>query len=360
MISMDDMLLYDILMRWGRSPIPHDVLSKAFVIRAQNVADYLYIDNSKEEWLPEDFHNIAPAFPVMWIEFDMPNVSNSEGKVIDVPEMFRLRRGALLDVVDLLPDGHEAMAATVSAAFPSDSKLASIVEQIRSGRDRWMGHATVIAQQRVNGVPMPPTEVGRAIFLIAPDGTPTRSVWFMKKETLKGCREANIEASSNESLLRLTGCSQEQIGGEMAADIVELLLRDVMLTWHHVPFLSLCFMHCKNVTTMTEVLSRPERRRRQREEQDGRPAQTVPHVIVIEQLRRAIKAELGTDALSKKAMHIVRGHFHKYGPEYGKGLLFGKLSGQFYIPAHTAGSVGTPAKNQYDVKATEGKGIGDA
>jgi len=35
----------------------------------------------------------------------------------------------------------------------------------------------------------------------------------------------------------------------------------------------------------------------------------------------------------------VRGHFASYGPEYGRGLLFGKLSGRFYIPQHAIGSI---------------------
>ncbi len=36
--------------------------------------------------------------------------------------------------------------------------------------------------------------------------------------------------------------------------------------------------------------------------------------------------------------HLCRGHFSEYGPEFGKGLLFGKYSGRFYIPPHMKGS----------------------
>lgn len=34
----------------------------------------------------------------------------------------------------------------------------------------------------------------------------------------------------------------------------------------------------------------------------------------------------------------VRGHFSEFGPKYGKGLLFGKYEGRYWIPAHARGS----------------------
>lgn len=36
--------------------------------------------------------------------------------------------------------------------------------------------------------------------------------------------------------------------------------------------------------------------------------------------------------------HMCRGHFAEYGPEFGKGLLFGRLSGRFYVPPHLKGN----------------------
>ena len=35
--------------------------------------------------------------------------------------------------------------------------------------------------------------------------------------------------------------------------------------------------------------------------------------------------------------HVCRGHFAEYGEQFGKGLLFGKLSGRFYVPPHLRG-----------------------
>lgn len=35
--------------------------------------------------------------------------------------------------------------------------------------------------------------------------------------------------------------------------------------------------------------------------------------------------------------HVCRGHFSEYGPQFGKGKLFGKLEGRFFIPPHMRG-----------------------
>lgn len=35
--------------------------------------------------------------------------------------------------------------------------------------------------------------------------------------------------------------------------------------------------------------------------------------------------------------HVCRGHFAEYGPEFSKGLLFGKYAGRFFIPPHLKG-----------------------
>jgi hypothetical protein len=35
--------------------------------------------------------------------------------------------------------------------------------------------------------------------------------------------------------------------------------------------------------------------------------------------------------------HVCRGHYQEYGPEFGKGLLFGRLSGRFFIPPYYKG-----------------------
>jgi len=37
-------------------------------------------------------------------------------------------------------------------------------------------------------------------------------------------------------------------------------------------------------------------------------------------------------------LHVCRGHMRGYGPEFGKGLLFGRYAGLYFIPAHARGN----------------------
>jgi hypothetical protein len=43
------------------------------------------------------------------------------------------------------------------------------------------------------------------------------------------------------------------------------------------------------------------------------------------------------EAVGGTPVHLVRGHFARYGPQYGRGLLFGKHAGRFFVPAHARG-----------------------
>lgn len=118
------------------------------------------------------------------------------------------------------------------------------------------------------------------------------------------------------------------------------------------PFaLALSFLHCKNVT----VEDAPDPRTRQGRRADERAGLPTPRykTLVIEPMKKVLQTEGGiaTNGL-KKALHICRGHFSHYSEEKP---LFGKYSGQFWIPAHVRGSAdaGTVVKD-YDVKAPKG------
>lgn len=61
------------------------------------------------------------------------------------------------------------------------------------------------------------------------------------------------------------------------------------------------------------------------------------HVVVID---GACRNGGGTEKyeLDLMPLHFCRGHFAEYGPKYGKGLLFGKHEGRFYVPPHIKGN----------------------
>jgi hypothetical protein len=53
-------------------------------------------------------------------------------------------------------------------------------------------------------------------------------------------------------------------------------------------------------------------------------------------------------------VHSCRGHFSEYGPEFGKGLLFGKYEGRFWVPPHMKGRRGNGTVYK-EYKAVNGK-----
>jgi hypothetical protein len=97
------------------------------------------------------------------------------------------------------------------------------------------------------------------------------------------------------------------------------------------------FANCKNTQIVDVPLSRQVRRHAER---TGEPIfahkvleiKATTHMLQTEGKR----SEHGNTA---KAMHICRGAFHSYGEKYGKGKLFGKHEGRFWVPQHVRGTL---------------------
>lgn len=89
------------------------------------------------------------------------------------------------------------------------------------------------------------------------------------------------------------------------------------------------FLNCKNVEVSEPKRRRPVRRRLDRL---GVRVQTP----TVRPLGRRSGGASGNDPAVP--LHSVRGHFAEYGPKYGKGKLFGRLEGRYWIPAHARGS----------------------
>lgn len=120
--------------------------------------------------------------------------------------------------------------------------------------------------------------------------------------------------------------------------------------WHLLPgliafmFLS---MHSSSVRVVEQQSPRHERRQRVRE---GKTPLTVYKVIEIRPMRQSsCSSEPGGTSYSE---HICRGHRMRFGPKYGKGLLFGKYAGVFWCPPALKGNrnIGT-VKKDYIVSA---------
>lgn len=92
---------------------------------------------------------------------------------------------------------------------------------------------------------------------------------------------------------------------------------------------ALNFLNCRNVSIETPQRPRPERRRIER-------TGVRVHEIMVTPTGRSSRSASG-EPLGMLPLTSVRGHFSHYGPKYGKGLLFGKHEGRYWVPQHARG-----------------------
>jgi hypothetical protein len=114
---------------------------------------------------------------------------------------------------------------------------------------------------------------------------------------------------------------------------VQLVPEYPMERWdmaHLVLLGALNFLACNNVEVVDPQRPRGERRRIER------TGVIVKTINVFPPGKRTQSGSAGTGG--SVPLSSVRGHFSAYGPEYGRGLLFGKISGRFWIPQHARGS----------------------
>lgn len=96
---------------------------------------------------------------------------------------------------------------------------------------------------------------------------------------------------------------------------------------------ALNFLNASNVSIAEPVRDRPTRRRIAR---TGVAVQTI--VVRPPGKRRAASTAARPIDDAETVVSPVRGHFSHYGEQYGRGLLFGKLAGKFWIPGHVRGA----------------------
>ena len=91
-------------------------------------------------------------------------------------------------------------------------------------------------------------------------------------------------------------------------------------------------LNCVNVEIAEPQRPRAERRRLYR---TGVTVNEI-HVKPTSRSYRGIGTPLS--AIPSSPLSSVRGHYAQYGPKYGRGLLFGKYEGRWWIPQHIRGS----------------------
>lgn len=96
---------------------------------------------------------------------------------------------------------------------------------------------------------------------------------------------------------------------------------------------ALNFLNCKNV-----AIEEPQQTGRAQRRRLERLGVSVQHIVVRPIGKRHRSAAAGAVPLDGPVpLTHVRGHFAHYGPKYGKGLMFGKYEGRYWIPQFAYG-----------------------
>jgi hypothetical protein len=254
------------------------------VMVIDNVADYLYMGTDQEHWsLERDFPNLAPPFPMFWVEFKMARTIHSKEQ-------------GDTDVSKWLPQGGR-------------------VGQLFMACDR----------ESVKGEGIPEN---------------TRWVYWCDMFCDYGRRDATADGPQGAMFLcvdadgRAIGAPWMQ---SYCAEEDSSLMKNVM-AWYHPTFLAISFLHCKNVQLVDNAVD-AKLAKRHRERHGIAP--TDYKTLIIEPLKQVLRQEgrVHENGLAK-AMHICRGHFADY--TQGRGL-FGKYHGKYWMPAVVRGTKGKAA-----------------
>lgn len=361
-------------------------LDRAVVIAADNVWDYCSDDSrSGTRWRMEELPNVAPPFPVFFIEASTrrcrPEIARAfatacvqpEGPTAvgflfeafepDWPKYEKAWEEARREVMGL-PKPVESFtyecARRFFAAVGSDAE-ARVVEDVLSSREisrrvssegeakeeglpRWVMRVTTVAE--FAGPKAIFNVSGCDIFV---DGSGRgESHGFSRRGFLPGeveeLRRKLVEAGRWDAS---TPIDEEEMGSIMGSEEhADVIGPDFgHLVWEAVypAMLTLAFMHTKNVTV--EEMEPPEKLSKAHKKRRGYPLVTY-RTLHIEPIQRILKAEGNAESGGiRQAVHICRGHFKTFS---AKGL-FGKHKGTYWWPATTRGAGSRVVMKEYDV-----------
>lgn len=286
------------------------LLSGAQVVAIDEVARYYFQSVDKyASWRITDFPNLAPPFDNLWLEFSGDCYMPLLAGVSSAQPYHSI--GCFLTAVDL--DGLAEKPQYV-APYLSASEWQSA---------RWIING-IVAHQGSKSDPA----IARASFayVVGPDGS-----------LFLGDSKPQFRA-------RLFAKQGQDWNKEEASYMVAF-----PRSFLYPCFLAISFLHCKNVTLTAN--DPPPKLNKAREKRGKKPLVRY-YTLNIEPMKEVLRREGQIEKTGlKKALHICRGHFAQYGDAYGKGKLFGKYEGQFWMPMHVRGSLSEGAVvKDYNVK----------
>jgi hypothetical protein len=277
-----------------------DMLSRAQIFVIDNVADYFYMGTDQEHWDEQtDFPNVAPPFPVFWMEWKKPARIVSRVHGITKPDSHADMTGVLMRVSKV--DGTDGVRALMRhwfggyATLGAKDQVEGSTEYLvtdRAAPPRWLLHASIYIQD----------------YRVDPDGLPSGpSFEYMNTIDEHG---------------RLTGGPSMLIPlpQEWVNENGHLFSSAVLPA-----FMALSLLHCKNVSVEENVS--PPKLARSIQKRHG-VAPLTYKTLVIEPMTRQIQGARNVgDTGRQLRLHIVRGRFRTYTEERP---LFGKHAGTWW------------------------------
>lgn len=180
---------------------------------------------------------------------------------------------------------------------------------------------------------------GPQIRRVAQDRLPTSAKWIQEAAVYFVRKRQIIGDIVYLYALNEYGQIMSNEAGETAFFIIHSTLDESeaphLVSYLHVSGMALTFLHCRNV----EILDPPPASKKR-----------LPRKVKFESRYHRLKINaIGPGKRSQttsrgtgitQGLHVIRGHFRSYGPEFGKGKLFGRLSGRFWVAAHLKGDEG--------------------
>lgn len=277
-------------------------LRTSYVLRAQNVADYLYMGSAREHWQDSDFPNVAPPFTSIWVEWRTPPYSLSGDRRV-LNEHPGARWGA-------------AIRSYLAAENPVP-RMMSGLGPVPDGT-RWYCVGLLFADG-YRGSPM---------------GLAGATSWCVDGE-------GGIRRFADG---RLGYWMPRSNGGERDREYAGFLRVSMFVPW-----MTMSFLHCRNVRVEKgpphSMEVQAARRRR------GRPPLVRWRTVIVEPFKKARAANTAAgpvgDSEDHRALHICRGHFKRFD---GRGL-FGKWRGVYWWPMQARGRASAgEVKKDYEVR----------
>lgn len=278
----------------------YDWLKHATVIKVQNVCDYYEQHSFTPSGEPviwdmgKDFPNVAPPMPAIWMEWKFHRLAGMRVGVLLVSCEYDKPEDALESQVELRKVWDGDLPMTYQAKWGT---LAMVFCDFYEENPKFLGHL----------------------------------FWLIKGDGSYDFGTGTCFPSPSDSM-------RELFGPEAGPQMMRLL---------HVAYLSLSFLHCKNVA-LTQCPPFSAKHQKSRVAKGKLPLLRF-HTLSIEPVKKIIRdANGGSEALSPKSLHLCRGHFKTFSEH----KLFGKFEGTFWWPMHVRGnaSAGIIRKN-YDIKA---------